>query len=125
MISLVFCGVLIGFLFYNLNPSSIFMGDSGSYFIGFILAYLALDVTSLNRWTTFVAPILIIGGPVFDTAYAVMRRLKRGVSPLTGDRSHFYDQLVQEGLTVPQTVLICWGIQALMVSTGVLIYTMN
>lgn len=121
-VSLVFCGVLVGFIFYNFNPSSIFMGDSGSYFVGFVLAYLAVSLTSLSHWSTFIAPIVIIGVPVFDTAYAILRRLENGVSPITGDRSHFYDLLMQKGLTVRQTVLICWAIQGLMVGSGVILY---
>ena len=122
MVSLILVGVLIGFLFYNFNPSSIFMGDNGSYFLGFILAYLAVSCTSIYQWSTFLGPIFIVGMPVFDTAYAILRRLKKGVSPFAGDRSHFYDQLIQKGLSVRQTVLICWGIQAVLVSAGMGIY---
>lgn len=122
IISLMLSGVLIGFLFYNFSPSSIFMGDSGSYFLGFILAYLAVSLTGLSHWLTFVAPILIIGMPVLDAGYAILRRIKKGVSPFAGDRSHFYDQLIQKGLSVRQTVLICWGFQALIVGLGIAIY---
>jgi len=121
-ISVILCGILIGFLCFNFNPASIFMGDSGSYFIGFILAYFALRFTDLSRWPAFLGPIFIIGAPVFDTAYAILRRMKKGVSPFYGDRSHFYDQLMQRGLSVRQTVLICWGIQAFLVGFGVAIY---
>jgi UDP-GlcNAc:undecaprenyl-phosphate GlcNAc-1-phosphate transferase len=121
-ISSILSGVLIGFLFYNFNPASIFMGDNGSYFLGFVLAYLALGFTSLESLSTFFGPILIIGAPVVDAAYAILRRLKRRASPLTGDRSHFYDQFMQKGLTVRQTVLLCWAIQAVFVGAGVYIY---
>ena len=122
LISSVMIGVLIGFLFYNFTPSSIIMGDGGSYFLGFILAYLAISFTSLDSWTKFLGPILIIGGPVFDTAYAILRRLKNGAPLFTGDRNHFYDQLMRKGFTIRQTVLICWAIQLIFVSLGVLIY---
>lgn len=122
LVSTILCGSIIGFLFYNFNPASIFMGDSGSYFIGFVLAYLAIGFTDLSHWSTFLSPILLIGVPVFDAAYAIVRRIKKGVSPFSGDRSHFYDQLMQKGLTVRQTVLICWAIQAVFVCAGTLIY---
>ncbi|NWF93993.1 MAG: undecaprenyl/decaprenyl-phosphate alpha-N-acetylglucosaminyl 1-phosphate transferase [Syntrophaceae bacterium] len=115
-------GLLLGFLFYNFHPSSIFMGDNGSYFLGFILAYLAVTVTSLDHFSTFLGPILIIGAPVFEAAHAILRRLKKGVPLFTGDRSHFYDQLTQKGLTVRQTVLLCWGIQVILVGTGMWVY---
>jgi len=122
MISSLMAGMLLGFLFYNFNPSSIFMGDNGSYFLGFVLAYLAVRFTSLDHLPAFLGPILVIGIPVLDAAYAIWRRLKKGNSPFTGDRDHFYDQLRQKGLTVRQTVLICWAIQAAVVGLGVGIY---
>jgi len=122
IISSILIGVLIGFLFFNFNPSSIFMGDSGSYFIGFMLAYLAVSFTDLYHWNTFIAPILVVGVPILDAAYAISRRLTRGVSPFSGDRSHFYDQLIQQGLSMRRTVLICWAIQAVFVGIGVFIY---
>jgi UDP-GlcNAc:undecaprenyl-phosphate GlcNAc-1-phosphate transferase len=124
IISSLMAGVLLGFLFYNFNPSSIFMGDNGSYFLGFVLAYLTVKFTSVDHWSSFFGPILIIGTPVLDVAYAILRRLKRGVSPFVGDRSHFYDQLIQKGLTVRQTVLICWSIQVVLVGTGFWIYSL-
>ncbi len=120
--AIIMCGAMIGFLFYNFHPAKIFMGDSGSYFLGFMLAFLAIQVTDIKEWPLFIAPILIIGVPVFDAAYAIMRRLMRGVSPFSGDRSHFYDQLMQMGLSVRKTVVICWGIQAVFVICGVLVY---
>lgn len=122
IISSLMAGVLLGFLFYNFNPSSIFMGDNGSYFLGFVLAYLAVRFTSLDRISTFLGPILIIGVPVLDAAYTILRRLKRRVSPFAGDRGHFYDQLMQKGLTVRRTVLICWAIQAALAGIGIAIY---
>jgi len=122
MVSSILIGVLIGFLFYNFTPSSIFMGDNGSYFLGFILAYLVLSFTSIEYWSAFFGPIFIVGMPIFDAAYAILRRLKKGVSPLAGDRSHFYDQLMERGLSVRQTVLVCWGIQAVLVGFGIAIY---
>jgi UDP-GlcNAc:undecaprenyl-phosphate GlcNAc-1-phosphate transferase len=124
IISSVMAGVLLGFLFYNFNPSSIFMGDNGSYFLGFVLACLAVKFTSLDHLSTFFGPILIIGAPVPEAAYTILRRLRRRGSPFAGDRSHFYDQLVQKGFTVRQAVLICWTIQVLLVGTGLWIYSL-
>jgi UDP-GlcNAc:undecaprenyl-phosphate GlcNAc-1-phosphate transferase len=122
LIASILSGILIGFLVYNFNPAFIFMGDSGSYFLGFVLAYLSVSFTSLQHWSTFLAPVLIVGAPVLDTAFAILRRLKKGVSPFSGDRSHFYDLLVSRGFSIRQTVLICWGIQAFLVIIGVVLY---
>ena len=122
-ISFLLGGVLLGFLFFNSSPASIFMGDSGSYFLGFVQAYLAISFSNLQHWTNFLGPILIIGVPVLDTFFTILRRLKKGVSPFTGDRSHFYDFLVGKGLTVRQTVVISYGIQAVLISFGVGLYT--
>lgn len=124
-ISFLLSGILIGFLLHNFSPASIFMGDGGSYFLGFVLAYLAVSFTSFDHWFTFLSPIFIVGMPVFDTAFAVLRRLKKGVSPFTGDRSHFYDFLVGNGYTVRQTVLICWVIQAFLVIIGIVLYPVS
>ncbi|MFH0787342.1 MAG: MraY family glycosyltransferase [Pseudomonadota bacterium] len=115
-------GVGVGFLIYNFNPASIFMGDGGSYFLGFVLAYLAISFTGFQHWGKFIGPILIIGVPVLDTALAIFRRMGQGVSPFFGDRSHFYDLLIQRNLTVRQTVLIGWALQAIIVGFGVFIY---
>lgn len=124
IISSIMTGTLLGFLIFNFPPASIFMGDNGSYFLGFILAFLALSFTLVNDWQMFLGPIFIIGIPVFDAAYAILRRIEKGISPFQGDRSHFYDQLMQAGLSVKKTVLICWGLQFFMVGLGVLIYSL-
>jgi len=119
-IALALFGAALGFLLFNFPPASIFMGDSGSHFLGFILALLAIIFTSRSydiRW--FVGPILIIGLPVFDAAWAVMRRLIRRKPLFEGDRGHLYDRMTHRGLTVKQTVLICYLIQAVFVAGGV------
>ena len=125
LISVILCGVVFGFLCYNFYPATIFMGDNGSYLVGLMVAYHAVSFTDMDHWSTFLAPIFIVGVPVFDVAYAILRRMKKGVSPFVGDRSHFYDQLMQKGLTVRQTVLICWSIQAILVGCGNLIYLLG
>jgi UDP-GlcNAc:undecaprenyl-phosphate GlcNAc-1-phosphate transferase len=122
MISLCLIGALIGFLIYNFPPASIFMGDNGSYFLGFILAFFAISFTNINDWRMFFGPILLVGFPVFDAGYTIVRRLKKGVSPFSGDRSHLYDQLIKQGLSVQRTVLFCWGVQCVFVSSGIIIY---
>ena len=122
VLSLSTLGAVLGFLIYNFHPASIFMGDNGSHFLGFMLALLAISSTAKPydlRW--FIGPILIIGLPVFDAAWAVIRRLARRKPLFEGDRGHFYDRMMRRGLTVRQTVFVCYLLQAVFVSSGVAI----
>ena len=120
MLSLSSLGAALGFLVYNFHPASVFMGDSGSHFLGFIVATLAIIFTSRPydlRW--FIGPILIIGLPVADAAWAVGRRFLRGKKLFQGDRGHFYDRMIQKGISVRRTVLVCYLIQVGFVAGGV------
>ena len=79
-------GACIGFLPYNLNPAKIFMGDTGSTFLGFILA--TVSIQGLFKFYTiisFAVPFLMLGLPIFDTSFAILRRLAKGQSPMTPD----------------------------------------
>ncbi len=112
-------GSLAAFLIYNFHPASVFMGDNGSYFLGFLLAAMALISAFANPGVMSLAgAALMIGAPVFDAAFAVIRRLRRGVSPLAGDRSHFYDYLARRGLSVRKVALISYALQTGFVSVG-------
>jgi len=122
ILAFVICGLLAGFLIYNFCPATIFLGDGGSYFIGFLLAYFAIQYTDWDLGLKFTAPILIIGLPVFDAGYAIVRRIKKGASPFSGDREHFYDQIMRGGMSDRKTVLVCWIIQAIFVFGGIVIY---
>ena len=98
------------------------MGNCGSTFLGFILAALTINFTNKPYDVVWSAiPILIMGVPVFDTAFAIIRRFKNRRPLFTGDRSHFYDRLMDKGLSVRQTVIICYGIQVVFVGMGVVI----
>lgn len=114
-------GGIMSFLIYNWHPASIFMGDNGSHFLGFILAVLAIIFTNYNL-KQFIGPILILGLPIFDTAWAIVRRISQGRSPFLSDRRHLYDIIHQKGLSAPQTVFICLIIQFIIVSGGILLY---
>lgn len=124
ILSLSLLGGTIGFLIYNWHPASIFMGDNGSHFLGFCLAVLAIIFTShpVYNLKQFIGPILIIGLPVIDAAWAIIRRSIKGKSPFQGDRGHLYDRLHQKGLSIKKTVLFCYGIQIIIVGIGVIIY---
>lgn len=118
-LSLALGGSLAAFLIYNFHPASVFMGDNGSYFLGFMLAALSLIlVFASGNAMRLMGGALMIGAPVFDAAFAIIRRLARGVSPLAGDRSHFYDYLAKRGLSVRRVALISYALQTGFVSVG-------
>lgn len=113
VIALVLCGSLAGFLRYNFNPASIFLGDSGALFIGFTLA--ALSVLGTHKATTAVAvitPILAFGLPVVDTSVTVARRLI-GRQPLfAGDKEHIHHMLLARGLSQRNAALVLYAVCA-------------
>jgi UDP-GlcNAc:undecaprenyl-phosphate GlcNAc-1-phosphate transferase len=115
-------GSLAAFLIYNFHPASVFMGDNGSYFLGFMLAAMALiSVSASGNAMKLVGGALMIGAPVFDAAFAIIRRVARGISPLAGDRSHFYDYLAKRGLPVRKVALVSYALQTGFVSLGAFI----
>ncbi len=103
-------GAVLGFLFYNFNPASIFMGDTGSMFLGFVLAATAIQTH--HKSSTAVAvlvPIIALGIPIADTLLAMLRRAARGVPMFSADRGHIHHRLLASGLTHRQTVLVLYG----------------
>jgi UDP-GlcNAc:undecaprenyl-phosphate GlcNAc-1-phosphate transferase len=101
-------GACLGFLFYNLNPANIFMGDSGSLFLGFVLAATGIKLSFPENVTfvTWMVPVLVMGLPVFDTTLVVLSRLRRGLNPLTTPgRDHVSHRLVAAGMRQREAVL--------------------
>ena len=94
LVAAAMAGALLGFLRYNTNPASIFMGDSGSLFLGFMLAAFALRTpTHADPVLAYVIPAVAMGLPVLDTGVAITRRLLRGTSPFAADRDHIHHRL--------------------------------
>ncbi|MDN5273203.1 MraY family glycosyltransferase [Chloroflexus sp. MS-CIW-1] len=104
-------GACIGFLRYNFNPASIFMGDTGSLFIGFILAALAIKLRFLNNipLVTWLVPVCVLGLPLFDLALVFVARVRRGVNPFTtAGKDHLSHRLHALGMTKREAVLTCY-----------------
>jgi UDP-GlcNAc:undecaprenyl-phosphate GlcNAc-1-phosphate transferase len=102
-------GACLGFLRFNFNPASIFMGDSGALFLGFTLACISLlGVMKSVAAITFVVPLLIIGVPVFDTFSAIVRRRRHGRPIQEADKGHIHHRLLGRGFNQRQTVLIIY-----------------
>ena len=110
VVALVLCGALAGFLRYNFNPASIFLGDSGSLFTGFLLA--ALSVLGTQKATTAVAivvPILAFGFPVVDTTMTMGRRLLSRKPVFEGDNEHIHHMLLARGWSQRRAVLVLYS----------------
>jgi UDP-GlcNAc:undecaprenyl-phosphate GlcNAc-1-phosphate transferase len=104
-------GACIGFLRYNLNPATIFMGDTGSLFLGFILAALAIKLRfpSNTALITWMVPVCVLALPIFDTTLVFVSRLRRRVNPFTtAGKDHLSHRLVALGMTKREAVLICY-----------------
>ncbi len=105
---LVLVGALVGFLFHNRPPARLFMGDAGSYLIGYLVALITLRATfagpDLPRHA-ILAPLCVLAVPLYDTITVIAIRLRQGRSPFVGDKSHFSHRLVELGMTKPQAVL--------------------
>ncbi|MFA6431241.1 MAG: MraY family glycosyltransferase [Candidatus Margulisiibacteriota bacterium] len=106
LLMLALSGSALGFLRYNFFPASVFLGDSGSYFLGFILA--AASIVGVFKTTLVVAliiPILILGVPIFDTLFAILRRLKDKKNPFLPDNKHIHHLLLRAGLNQREAVM--------------------
>ena len=107
LLCVTLAGALLGFLRWNFHPASIFIGTSGVMFLGYTLALLSI----LGSAKVAVA-LLVLGVPIIDTFYIIVRRLSRGRSPFSADRGHIHHRLLDLGLTHTQTVLLIYAICA-------------
>jgi len=111
LVALALAGAVTGFLIYNFNPAKIFMGDSGSMFIGYILAVLSLRSQSkAHAVVSILVPIIAMGLPILDTTLAFMRRLLRHQSIFAADKQHIHHFLLSLGFNQRKTVLIMYSI---------------
>jgi UDP-GlcNAc:undecaprenyl-phosphate GlcNAc-1-phosphate transferase len=106
-------GALIGFLRYNFNPATIFLGDCGSLFVGFMLGSLALHGSQKSPTMVAVAiPVVSFGLPILETVISVFRRFMNGKPLFVGDREHIHHKLLKRGLSPRQTTLILYAVSA-------------
>ena len=120
-------GACVGFLFWNLNPASVFMGDSGSMFLGFLLACVAIKLRFVAQTPTlsWMVPVLVMALPVFDMTLVIISRLRRGKNPLTTPgKDHSSHRIADHGFSRREAVMILYlvcgalGIIALLVSVA-------
>lgn len=110
ILMLTLVAALIGFLPYNFNPASIFLGDTGALFIGFMISVFSLYGLKNATFISLIIPIIILGVPITDTVYAILRRMLNKKPIFEADKHHLHHRLMQMGLTHRQTVLVIYGI---------------
>ena len=108
-------GAALGFLYYNFNPARIFMGDSGSMFLGYILAGISvIGAVKCAATIALIVPILALGLPILDTTFAIVRRYRGGVPIFKPDKGHLHHRLLDLGFTQRQAVLLMYVISAML-----------
>ena len=119
-------GASAGFLFYNSNPAKIFMGDTGSMFLGFMLAGTSVIGTVKSTATiALIVPILALGLPILDTTFAILRRYFGGKPIFQPDKGHLHHRLLKLGFTQRQAVLLMYIISAMLGLSAVALTEVN
>lgn len=122
----ILIGVCLGFLRYNFYPSQLFMGDTGSMFLGYCLAVLSISGMSKGMaFATVMAPILILGIPIFDTLFAILRRMSNSRPVFEADKSHLHHRLLDKGLSHRDTVLAIYVVSGIFTGTAIFLYQLT
>ena len=119
LMALVVAGSAFGFLPHNFNPARIFMGDTGSLFLGFMLSVIAIE-GAMKSIAVVLIPLLVLGLPIFDTTFAIIRRIANKKPIMEADRGHLHHRLLDKGLSQKQTVLVLYTISLLLGTSGIL-----
>ena len=112
LLGLALVGVCVGYLWHNWHPATVYMGDSGAYFLGFLLATLVIRLrpdSMQPMWGALIA-LLLVALPIVDTTYVVVKRLRAGIHPFTAGRDHLSHVLQDRGRSVPGSVLLLQGV---------------
>lgn len=124
VITAALVGACVGFIPYNRNPAKIFMGDTGSTFLGFMLATVSvIGLFKLYAVISFIVPFIILGFPIFDTASAFTRRILKGQNPMKADRSHTHHKLIDMGMNQKQAVATLYMVAGVLGLCAVMIVT--
>ena len=120
ILSFVMLGSILGFLVYNFSPASIFAGDAGSMFMGFMISVVALFGFKNVTMTSLIIPLILIAIPILDTLFAILRRTIKGENPFAGDKFHIHHQLLNRNFSQRTTVIIIYIIDALFALASIL-----
>ncbi|MCR4429775.1 MAG: undecaprenyl/decaprenyl-phosphate alpha-N-acetylglucosaminyl 1-phosphate transferase [Tepidanaerobacteraceae bacterium] len=111
LVTALLAGASVGFLPHNFNPARIFMGDTGAMFLGFMLSAVAIDGAVKSATAiALIVPILALGLPIFDTAFAILRRFMNGKPIMQADKGHLHHRLMAIGLSQKQAVLFMYSV---------------
>ena len=122
LITAIIVGACLGFMPYNIHPAKIFMGDSGSQPLGFLLAVLSVQgVFKTSTVLSFLIPLSIFALPLFDTTIAIIRRILHGKSPFSADRGHIHHRLIDLGFGQKKSVRILYSVCGIMGCAAVLL----
>jgi len=123
MLALILSGAVLGFLKHNFHPASIFLGDSGAMFLGFMISSLAvMGLLKSVTAVTFIAPIVVLAVPIFDTTFAILRRFLNGKPIMHADKGHLHHRLLSYGLNHKQAVLVIYGISIILSIGAMILY---
>ncbi|MGF7397676.1 MraY family glycosyltransferase [Thermoanaerobacterium thermosaccharolyticum] len=126
LITAAVTGAALGFLPYNFNPAKIFMGDTGAMFLGFILSAVSIEGAVKSAAAIAIAvPILALGVPVFDTTFAIIRRIANKKPIMEADKGHLHHRLLALGLTQKQAVFVMYGVSLFLGLSAILISFTN
>ena len=117
---LIMLGSTLGFLLHNFPPATIYLGDTGSMFLGYMISVISLLGFKVTTLTSLVVPLLILAIPIFDTTTAIIRRLLKGESIGSADKEHFHHQLLKMKFSTRTTVLIIYVINILFAFVSIL-----
>lgn len=120
ILCLIMVGATLGFLVQNFPPAKVFMGDCGSTFLGFMIAIIALLGYKVTTITSLVIPVIILAVPIFDTLFAIIRRILKHEKIGAPDREHFHHQLLKMKFSPRKTILIIYGINILFSAVSLL-----
>jgi UDP-GlcNAc:undecaprenyl-phosphate GlcNAc-1-phosphate transferase len=117
-------GACVGFMPYNKNPAQMFMGDTGSTFLGYVLSTISIQgLFKYYAVISFAVPFLILGLPMFDTLFAIIRRLAHGKNPMSPDRGHIHHRLIDMGLSQKQAVAALYVVSSILGLSAVVLAT--
>ena len=120
ILTFVMLGSTLGFLFHNFNPASIFMGDSGSMFLGYMIAVISLLGYKNVTFTSFIVPIFLLAIPILDTLFAILRRVVNHKPISMPDKNHLHHQFLKKNFSQRKTVLIIYLIDALFAAASII-----
>ena len=122
LMGLALMGSCFGFLPFNFNPAKIFMGDTGSMFLGYMLSVLSIQgMFKSYAVISFAVPLIMLGLPLFDALFAMLRRVLSGKNPMSADRGHLHHRIYDMGFSQKQTVFILYAISGVLGITSILL----